>query len=148
MKKPKYLTSRQLKIAPWERKRLIQAIDVLKSDKIVHAPDRWAVEKLPTRGFNMQLTAKAYDCGTICCIGGLVGLLEGKTIKKADKYVDQHHPSVVAENRQTRKPISHLYYPPDEDTFTSWDKITPAQAAKATDNFLRTGKPKWEKVLA
>jgi hypothetical protein len=29
-----------------------------------------------------------------------------------------------------------------------WEEITPYEAAEAIDNFLRTGKPGWQKVLA
>jgi len=40
--------------------------------------------------------------------------------------------------------MKELFYPPSE---FSYKAITPAQAAKAIDNYLETGDPDWESML-
>lgn len=129
-----YMTSRELGIAPWERKRLIQLMKGLRSGRFVHIPD-WSCagvkEAIPsgTRCFNMGIsTEKSPFCSTAACIGGWIALLENKQPWEATNYVN------------TRSGCLHtLFYP----THIGMRDITPHEAADAIERFLSTGNPNW-----
>lgn len=80
--------------------------------------------------FNMAVSERHADCGTVGCIGGNMAMVLGV---EADRYVSDAIPIIYS-----------LFYPPIQYEYT---RITAAESVKAIDNFLRTGKPMWVKVL-
>lgn len=91
-----------------------------------------------THKLNMGIPCNIRGCGSVACIGGTMGQIMGMSADEASSYVYQRDPE------DSKEPIAHLFYPPQKYDF---GKITPAQAIKAIDNFLATGKPNWDKVL-
>ncbi len=92
-----------------------------------------------THKFNMSVPCNARRCGSVACIGGTMAQIMGMDAIDASSYVYEREPGTAKET-----PISRLFYPPEKYDF---DKITPAHAVKAIDNFLATGKPNWTKIL-
>lgn len=96
--------------------------------------------KFRGRRFNMGVAAQRKDCGTACCIGGSMALRMRMSVRDADSYVgDYSVPSWASP-----KGLQALFFPPQH---IDYDRITPAQAVKAIDNFIETGDPKWNAVL-
>jgi hypothetical protein len=86
--------------------------------------------------FNMGIAALKHDCGTVGCIGGYVGLLNGMTAGLAADFVGGVRGALYA-----------LFYPSYRGRECTYADIKPAQAVKAIDNYLSTGKPRWHEVL-
>jgi hypothetical protein len=93
-------------------------------------------------GFNMDHTGIAAKCGTVGCIGGWLAVVNGaKAPFQMDRYV----------NVLRSGALEALFYPDREgDVISSYnyDHITAPQAAQAIRNFLMTGHPNWDEVLA
>jgi hypothetical protein len=85
--------------------------------------------------FDMNKSCFAYGCGTVSCIGGTMALIMGMSPSTARSYVSN-----------SSETLRDLFYPQDLHS-TKWHRITPRQAVKAIDNWLRTGKPMWKNVL-
>lgn len=86
--------------------------------------------------FDMSTQCKVNGCGTISCIGGTMAFIMG--IDEIDYvgtgFTHGNHSPV----------LRSLFFPTDLPmSVDNWHKITPAQAVKAIDNFLNTGKPNW-----
>jgi hypothetical protein len=100
--------------------------------------------------FRMNTACEANGhCGTVGCIGGNMGLIMGKDIIGAQQYVgrcrDASDTSSDMIGIAVKSPALHtLFYPPN---WVNYRTITPAQAIKAIDNWLKTGRPNWSKVL-
>lgn len=98
--------------------------------------------------FDMHTSGKKYGCGTVGCIGGMMGFIMGV---RSDTYVNS---SATPELDDGPRPgeASHslypLFYPPRTSDTYPWAWITPKSAVKAIDNFLETGKPSWKAVRA
>lgn len=106
--------------------------------------------------FNMNIPhIKNGECGSIECIGGTMGnilglpllhpfgdgepkghTLEGFVRSGAIRF----HPGSWG----ARGPMYDLFFPPDG---YEWDAIKPSHAVQAIDNWLRTGKPLWKKIM-
>lgn len=72
------------------------------------------------------------ECGTVCCIGGLC--------------------EIILQDRLTIEELTDadaLFFPIGyvSPTGDPMSEITQSQAAKAIENFLDTGDPKWEGIL-
>ena len=102
--------------------------------------------------FNMAHAHSAEECGSVACIGGTVGMI--CQIPRPKSYVFSF------EREKQNHPLSALYYPRwnngtlaylkrrgDFGAINGWDRITLKMAGKATDNFLRTGKPNWDSII-
>ena len=78
------------------------------------------------RYFNMEMwaTKKEKHCGSVCCIGGWVEAKLQRPLRA----------SLLFDART-------LFHP--HDTGTDWDKITPKRAARAIENYLKNGTPRW-----
>lgn len=75
--------------------------------------------------FNMGVWCQTYEnCGTVICIGGAVNMLCGNRFDHGPDLHNLYHPGI-----------------------SNYDDITVEQAARATANYLTTGKPEWESVL-
>jgi hypothetical protein len=125
--------------------------------------------------FNLAVSAVSdYDCGTVACIGGWCWLLNKEmpnprtddgTIFYGDDAADRAEQFVRGSEYQDRN-LHELFYPPfqeyadaaekDEngEDWLFWDglvdnygKVTPAQAAKATRNFVENGEADWFSVM-
>lgn len=95
--------------------------------------------------FNMGIAAAAAGCGTVACIGGYMGAMMFDRVAAAERYVYQNDP----DNNIGEEKLGHLFYPlSGHRRDCAYEDITAAQAVQAIDNFLSTGKPNWEKVLA
>jgi hypothetical protein len=90
--------------------------------------------------FNMGEPGERIECGTVACIGGWMGIFMGMTIPQASDFVESK------EDRPNK--FRTLFYPDHEDRINvAYPDITTKQAAAAIENFLRTGKPNWNRVL-
>jgi hypothetical protein len=69
----------------------------------------------------------SYNCGSIGCIGGYVGLEIGMTPPAAKLYVL---------DKFREDPLFPLYFPEDVD---NWSAITPDIAARVITTFLDSG---------
>lgn len=98
--------------------------------------------------FHMGTSGEQYSCGTVGCIGGNMAMLMGIKPHNYGTYVDERYARdnlVDYNGNMIRSPsLAPLFYPP---LGLNWDKIGPKQAIKAIDNWLKTGKPKWNAVL-
>jgi hypothetical protein len=84
--------------------------------------------------FNMAVACSTNDqCGSVQCIGGAMGVIMGYDKDGAVRYVENASGG-----------LSKLFFPPQDYRYVA---IEPKQAIKAIDNFLKVGKPLWEKVL-
>lgn len=113
-------------LTPQEKKALIRVRDGLRSGKFVHRKNPYDTAPSKKPLFNMGTVGlfHQWDCGSIGCIGGWV------------------------EKELRRKGFAHqkgnkLCYPIE---LRDWVGVTPAQAAKAIDNFLKDGDPRWKTV--
>lgn len=86
--------------------------------------------------FNMEGSAWNASCGTVGCIGGWMAMSMGMSTLAASDYVHDTSPAA----------LHPLFFPHGVDLF-HWDRITPKRAARAIDNFIETGDPKWAQVV-
>jgi len=133
---------KDLGITGKERNALLDVAAALDSGTLKHT-----TETNDGPAFNIDITAdnNAYECGTVCCIGGWASILmqggtiqkeqSGDLIDKADDYV----------RGKTGCPIEALYYPSDVD---DWSDITPPVAVAAIHQFLATGKVDYNELIA
>lgn len=118
-------TPRELGITIKERNGLVKVRDGLANGEYRHVK----FDSLGTAKDNGQplfhmnhWRATHYDCGTVGCIGGWLETITKTNIEEGESD------------------FKDLFYPYD---LGNWDKITPAKAAKAIDNFLN-GKQPWD----
>lgn len=92
--------------------------------------------KLPDLAFNMGDWCETNECGTVGCIGGWAEKLYGAEFPHQEGYA--------------RLPVFKLFYPNWEKAGLNYNyyDITNDQAARALRNFLSTGEPRWDEVLA
>lgn len=131
------------KLTKKERAALVVVRDMLDSGLIEHKRDVSTFNDCfseqvyrAKRFFNMSLAVGDSGCGTVACIGGWTAATMGLEPDEAAAFVMRY---------SERGKFSELFYPPPA---IDYEKITPAQAVKAIDNFLRTGKPRWSSVGA
>lgn len=88
---------------------------------------------------NMQMIRSS--CGTAHCIGGwMYVFLKPSEVGYHDIW------SYVQQGGCTRsQKLKSLFYP--QTLNRKWGNITPAQAVRAIDNFLKDGFPRWRKVV-
>jgi hypothetical protein len=146
-------TYRQLKIKKWEHEALLAVRELLDDKKLQHTHYQ-SSHALKKPGFNMDTTARQYDCGTVACVGGWMSLFEQAGFQKkytpeqfsvADDYVSDWRSAALHE----------LFYPGYDSTgsrlalnaFISFSKIKQHHAVKAIDNFLETGHPDWAELV-
>lgn len=104
---------------------------MLQEKVLTHARDPWVELKAGDHLINMEVTGKVKDCGSIGCIGGNMAIVMGRD---PDVYVPAQRGCVLGD----------LFYPPDQYVYK---RITAAHMLKAMNNWQRTGKPMWKKVL-
>jgi len=80
--------------------------------------------------FNMATAGMMKECGTVGCIGGNMAIFMGQDPMSYIK-------SATGEKKK-------LFYPPDRYAYS---KIPVKLTLKAMENFARTGKADWAKVL-
>lgn len=111
------LTATDLGISQAEYEALQVVRDGLASGEYSHDSDN---------RFDMLVTCKQGNCGTVACIGGWVALTMGKNDLQADSYVwDSEY-----------GPLAPLYFP---KYLASWAAITPDVAARTITTFLDSG---------
>lgn len=125
---------------------LLAVRELLKIDAIKHNPTVRFQRGLELGGrtldvcplrFNMTMSAKTADCGTVACIGGHMALVLGD----AD-------PDVFVTNAQGA--LRELFYPlvlRRDGAVSAWNEVTPRHAVKAIDNYLTTGRAQWHKIV-
>ena len=112
----------------------------------------WLEAGAPERHFNMNRLLDVHGtvdtnwCGTECCIAGYV------VTRWADpKRVWDIEATAAKLLGITPQVADALFYPKDmqtdEQVPSSWDEITPAQAAQAVRNVMKYNDPKWEEIL-
>lgn len=156
-------TAEELYITQEEYDALLWVREKLASGKIEHSSHVRAHDGGVHNMFNMSVASAPYSCGTVACIGGWMSLkmqdvadaaiednlkLRWITTAHANNYVgsyagDNEHRE--ANGRDGRSQLGRLFYPKET---LAWDPITPAQAVRAIDNYLETGQPRWEEIVA
>lgn len=101
--------------------------------------------------FNMAVVCRQNECGTVGCIGGTMGIVLGLypmeyVAANNSRMGRLAYPPGLFENHPTRRSaaLHDLFFPPEKYAYST---ITPQQAVKAINNWLKTGKPMWAKVL-
>jgi hypothetical protein len=125
MSTPFKLTKKEINALRWLR-------DNLRRGTIKHTPSfqgwtrglRIKTRLSFTRYFNMGYWASRDGCGAVCCIGGWV---EGRLKQTLRPSFFEH---------------AHLLFYPDN--IMNYNKVTPKQAARAIDNYLKHGEPRWK----
>jgi hypothetical protein len=92
--------------------------------------------------FDIRVSCRNNDnCGTVSCIGGTMALIMGMDADAARGYVG---------TRGHSESLQELFYPDifyEDDGERAWDKVTPAVAVKAIDNWLNTGDPAYHTLV-
>jgi hypothetical protein len=119
-----YLPAEALGVEEWERAELIAL---------------WPKLVVGAVAIDMRLAAS--DDGIICCIGGHIALAHGISVLGARRYVQNQ-----AQNGST---LCTLFFPDltANQRHPGW-RATGVQAGRAIFNFLSTGKPDWDHVMA
>lgn len=137
------MTMAKPKLTKKERAALTAVRDLLDGGLLEYQRDvsgfsRWSLDAVYRirRFFNMSVAIGEADCGTVGCIGGWMAANMGLTPSQAQAYVYGF---------EGRGKFNELFFP-SVDNDTSYAKITPRQAVKAIDNFLKTGNPRWASI--
>lgn len=85
--------------------------------------------------FNMKTQGEQQECGSVGCIGGTMAMVMGKN---PTQYV-----GIGGQIGTASRPFHDLFYP---SSAGDWSWITPKVAVKGIDNWLRIGKPCWERL--
>jgi len=128
----------ELKITPKEHAALITVMGWLKDGSLHEGTGG---------GFDMSDACGFSDCGTVACIGGWVSIsIQGFAVEaelipyairsSASQYVWEGY----------SKALDQLYYP--REVYVDWETITASEAATAIANFLTSGDPSWDFVVA
>ena len=129
----------ELKITPKEHAALITVMGWLKDGSLREGPGG---------GFDMSDACGFSACGTVACIGGWVYLaMQGLKfdVGPLDRDARIEARMYVAEDKT--EALHDLYYPWNIG-FTKWETITASEAATAIANFLTSGDPSWDFVVA
>jgi hypothetical protein len=127
----KYLTAEQLNIAE-------DIYDALK-DKVLP----WLASNAPMTEdrliFDMAYPLSRDSCGTVCCIGGAIGLAAGMSDAEIGRFV----------MTQDNLGLINLFFPNKHQLPRGhhYNNITPTLAALAVTNYLATGNAKWYEVV-
>ncbi len=116
------------KITQREKNALIKVRDGLRNGKFAHRNNPYDGRASKKPLFNMGTVGlfQKRDCGSVGCIGGWVNQELGRR--------DCGFAYLKA---------NALCYPSE---VWDWERITPSQAAKAIDNFLKDGNPRWKSI--
>lgn len=130
-----------LEIEEYEYRALLEVREGLASGFYTHNP---GCGSRKARFFNMGADYHYSACRTTACIGGWMAMGMGMARHRdVERYV-----------WRVRSPaLDPLFFPddlPDDliNDSASWGTITPAQAVRAIDSFLTTGKPNWRAAIA
>lgn len=100
--------------------------------RVDSCPDGAEMKKFSGQ-FNMCNWSAAGDCGTIACIGGTAELIG-----------DVSFGYIYDLNNNSLKEL----FLPSTISISSWDGITPDQAATALRSYLTTGDARWDLAVA
>lgn len=127
----------RLKITQDELAALIETRNDLATGKLQHvAPEHFNIKDSDrNRKFNMRVGYDIKGCGTVCCIGGDMSARLNIPYFGRSSYVSSH----------SSPALRPLFYPKVDNSL--WGDITPEQAVKAIDNFLKDGNPRWGYVI-
>ncbi len=135
-------TAEELGLSEPQRAALELVLQHLRTGRLPHAPEQhyWPDLVAPAAPdmFNMAVwSSTTPSCGTVACIGGAAALFCGVSFNPT-----------LSQNPE----LNWLFFPeehPDDLYFeVNYSAITPAQAAEALENYLATGSPNWDLVLA
>lgn len=119
-----------------QKEALMKTLVLLETGKLVHekTDSAWFPDTGEdfTGHFNMrQWNAAVHGCGTVACIGGTAELV-GKVSFQDDRS-------------RMDAALTNLFMPEPE---SSWNDITPTQAAIALRSYLTTGDARWDLAVA
>lgn len=128
-----FLSATAIGITEQEYEALIKVLGLFERGEVHHTE---SIEGHIENGFN--IAQEVFKCGTPSCIGGWAAAFMGKEGRtEITEYVDRY-----LNLDDVRHPLYYLYW---QNTYSS---TTVEQAAEALRNFLATGTPNWEEVLA
>lgn len=136
-----FKTADELGIQQWEHEQLLNILPFLET--VPHSPHA------EVSGFNLDYSAKEFDCGTVACIGGWCKLnqlgYEFGTVISPDNMMDAHDYVYAA-----RGELKELFFPftDDDNTDIDYAKVTPLDARQAVMNYLTTGKANWSSIVS
>ncbi len=131
--KAKILSHTELNITFAELGALLGTRAMLKHKVLVHEPERFPDDDKHI--FNMDVSCRTEDCGSVACIGGTMAMIMGRDDWNARQYVSHANGA-----------LRRLFFPM-EGVLNNFSKITPKQSIQAIDNFLTTGEPNWQAIL-
>lgn len=129
-----YMTAEELELPQWVYDGLLSARNMLNEGHIRHisfdvlADQNYSSEPKDVIWFNMAHWAEKFDCGTVCCIGGLIELI-----------TNAHLRSEVIDGWRG---LERLFYPPGD-----MKNVSISKSLRAIDNYLTIGHPQWYDVL-
>ena len=129
----------ELQLTEPQHAALIKVLGMLERNEFTHKTslDQWIESREEVKFFDMSgYHVKGYRCGTVGCIAGWCHeVSHGKVFPGIDE-------GLLAENLSPE--TMDLFHAMGHDRAT----ITPPQAARALNNYLVTGAPRWAEVLA
>jgi hypothetical protein len=128
-----FKSAADLEITEPQRDALQKVLVLLETGKLAHSLFNDAEPESPTFSglFNMTNWYASHRCGTVACIGGTAELISG----------------VKFDNWALNDGLYKLFAPTDLGT-TTYERATPAQAARALRSYLTTGDAKWDEAAA
>lgn len=118
---------------------LLGTREMLKSGALTFAKG----QSCPVAGkhlFNMSVASETRECGSVGCIGGTMGQIMGMEPYMAEQFVYKQ----MRGEPDARPKLTKLFFGPEK---LDLETVTVKQAIKAIDNFIKTGDPKWAKVV-
>jgi hypothetical protein len=138
-----FKTAAELGISDDDFRGLAHVLGMLERDEVKHVPIQdkfYRNNKLPVPTkdflFNMDNLYTVAACGTAACIAGTADLFCGTNFTEGGKWLRGGLPTALEE-----------LFCPSACEVSAWPKITVAQAATATRNFLTCGEPRWSEIL-
>lgn len=158
----KFKTAAELGLTPKTYAALRWTLKLLRGDLKAHVRHEYWRHPVRPRGnlFNMATECEkehdstGHSCGTTACIGGWMAI-HALGIRPNAKGVinvsSAGRVSVAMRNMAMNEGLYKLFYPGEEcyrvPDIHNWSDITPKQAVKAIEYYLRTGEISWYKAL-
>lgn len=141
-------THKELGITKKEYNAAIKVRDGLREGRYVHIKyddDGEIKNGSEKRLFNLgeAFRPATSDCGSVACIGGWMATEMRVPVAERTHFVDPRFGYTSARGRSDS--LYPLFFPEGLDV--EWETVSPKRAAKAIDNFLKTGSPKWDRVV-
>lgn len=130
-----FKTAAELGISENEVRALTKVLGMLEREQLHHVP-----EKSRGHGFNMAISERYTECGTVGCIMGHARAVGGTNL-----FIRMASFPFFIFNEK-KKNLAKLFYP--TGCGKRWREISTAEAAIALRNYLTIGEARWSEALA